>query len=42
MLSEAVDPAISDPLNSVAEALDAAVQGTKEEMEDERATPSGA
>jgi hypothetical protein len=41
MLNEAVVTAISDPLDSVAEAWDAAVQGAKEEMEDERATASG-
>ena len=42
MLNEAVDTAISDPLNSVANALDAAVQSAKGGMEDVRATVSGA
>ncbi len=41
MLNEAVETTISDPLNSAAAAWVAAVQGAKEEMEDERATASG-
>ena len=42
MLNEAVVTMIDDPLNSVDEALDTAVQAAKEEMEDVRATASGA
>ena len=42
MLNEAVDTTINDPLNSVANALDAAVQSAKGGMEDVKATVSGA
>ena len=42
MLNEVVVTKINDPLNSVDEALDTAVQAAKEEMEDVRATVSGA
>ena len=42
MLNEAVDTAISDPLKSVADALDAAVEAAKGGMEDVRAITSGA
>ena len=42
MLNEVVVTTINDPLNSVDEALDTAVQAAKEEREDVRATVSGA
>ena len=42
MLNEAVVTMIDDPLNSVDEALDTAVQAAKQEMADVRATVSGA
>jgi hypothetical protein len=42
MLNEAIDTAINERLNSLANALDAAVQAAKGGMEDARATVSGA